>query len=77
MVVLSIVTLGWSLVTPEPDLVSFWVMEIFIIFTMLFDVSVRILAQGPTMFFRYWANWCVCFFLLAVRLAGLQITLQI
>lgn len=62
MVVLSIVTLGWSLVTPEPDLVLFWVMEIFIIFTMLFDVSVRILAQGPTMFFRYWANWCVCLF---------------
>jgi hypothetical protein len=53
------VTLIWTIVTPEPDLVLFWLMEIIIVGAMVFDVAVRIMAQGAFLFFRYWANWYV------------------
>jgi hypothetical protein len=59
VIALSIVTLIWTIITAEPDLVTFWLMEIVIVGAMVFDVCVRVLSQGAHLFFRYWANWYV------------------
>lgn len=54
VIALSLVSLIWALVDPRPENAVFWIVEFLVVFALVFEVGITMLAQG---YLRYFSNW--------------------
>eukprot|EP01136_Pigoraptor_vietnamica_P037037 Opistho-1_new@9487 len=56
IVVLGIVTVVWTALKPFPGSPQFLAVEIFVNCAMIFEVAIRLVAMGPSLFFSTWSS---------------------